>query len=194
MNELVFRGKDLFRPSKSHFIGAICFAVIMVSVGVLRSGPVFMAWSLASVVVLFVPVYYSSWRGWSRVGPDGVTICWGFGAGRTYSWQEIRWVDVRETPLNSVAGSGGTARAARIFTTSGRRRSLPGLAWSPMYPAEDFDVNVGRVRDWWESCTEEAQRVRPARQLRDRLTPTKAAIIAVVLIMVVGWFVIASRY
>ncbi|MBD0694582.1 hypothetical protein [Streptomyces sp. CBMA123] len=194
MNELVFRGKDLFRPSKPHLIGAACFFLLAVSAGLLRSGPVFAAWSLAAVLVLFAPVFYSSWRGWSRVGPDGVTICWGFGAGRTYSWQEIRWVDVRETPINGVTGGGGTARAARIFTTTGRRRSLPGLAWSPMYPARDFDVNVRRLRDWWESSTEEAQRVRPAKQFRDRLTPTTVAIVALVLIAVVGWFVIASRY
>ncbi|MFJ7248779.1 hypothetical protein ACIQWA_29705 [Kitasatospora sp. NPDC098652] len=194
MNELVFRGKDLFRPSKSHLAGALAFLVLMVSVGMVRSGPVFVAWSLGTVVVLFVPVFYSAWRSWSRVGPEGVTICWGFGAGRTYSWAEIRWVDVRTTASSGPYAGSGPTRAARIFTTSGRRRSLPGLSWSPLYPTADFDVNVQRLRNWWESSTEEAQRVEPVKQFRDRLTPTTIAIVAVVLIMVVGWFVIASRY
>ncbi|MER7674629.1 hypothetical protein ABTY61_40065 [Kitasatospora sp. NPDC096128] len=194
MNELVFRGKDLFRPSKSHLATAVAFLVLMVTVGIARSGPVFTAWAFGTVLVVFLPVFYSSWRGWSRVGPEGVTICWGFGAGRTYSWQEIRWVDVRTTKAGGPYAGAGPTRAARIFTTGGRRRALPGLSWSPLYPTADFDVKVRQLRDWWESSTEEAQRVEPVKQFRDRLTPTVVGIVAFVLIMVVGWFVIASRY
>ncbi|SOB86250.1 PH domain-containing protein [Streptomyces sp. 1331.2] len=172
VNELIFRGKDLFRPSWSNLIPVLLVLGLQLGLGAWKLGPLGTFWLVFGTLALGVPLFVISWRSWSRVGTDGITINWGVGRGRTHPWHEVRWVDVRETK-----GNGSTSYAARIHLTRGRRRSLPGLQTSAIYPAVDFDVNFQRLVNWWEFSTDPTQRSRPGKQLRDRVTPTVFGVI-----------------
>jgi Protein of unknown function (DUF2581). len=119
-------------------------------------------------------------RSWTTVGVAGITICWGIGRGRTYSWQEIQWIDVRETK----SGYGRTL-VARITLADGRRRSLPALQHSTQYPDPDFHVDFQRVVNWWKLSTDPAARFQPPKRLRNRLTPTVVGLILGLLITVI---------
>ncbi|MFE4362244.1 PH domain-containing protein [Kitasatospora sp. NPDC001261] len=179
MNELIFRGKDKFRPSWSDFgLLAVILAAQLV-IGYERLGLVPTLLIVAGTLVIAVPSRFATMRCWSRVGADGITLCWGLGRGRTYSWQQIAWIDVRET--KGFGMSEGT-RAARIHTVDGRRRSLPALQSSTFYPSADFDTDFRRVVNWWELSTEPGERVRPGAQVRDRLTPVKVGLLASVVL------------
>ncbi|MFF2040553.1 hypothetical protein ACFVVX_09015 [Kitasatospora sp. NPDC058170] len=152
-----------------------------------RLGPAGSVWLLVGTVALVVPALYSTLRCWTTVGPAGITICWGFGRGRTYSWQEVQWIDVRET-----SSAAGTSEAARIILRSGRRRALPGLYRSDLYPAPDFDEQLQRVVDRWEASTDPAARVQPPKRLRDRLKPGVAgAVVGILIAVVIGLVVVA---
>ncbi|MFG2918264.1 hypothetical protein ACGF0D_35930 [Kitasatospora sp. NPDC048298] len=115
-----------------------------------------------------------------RVDADGVTISWGLGRGRTYSWQEISWIDASE-----IQGRGTTTRVARIHTTDGRRHWLSTLVTSGFNPLEDFDGDFRRVVGRWKHSTSASRRVRPEKQFRDRITPTKFAVVGTVVFAVV---------
>jgi hypothetical protein len=117
-------------------------------------------------------------RSWTTVGAAGITICWGIGRSRTYSWQEIRWIDVRETKSQY-----GTSLVARITLTDGRRRSLPALQHSTRYPDPHFHADFQRVVNWWELSTDPAARFQPPKRLRNRLTPTLVGLILGLLII-----------
>ncbi|MFE6056011.1 hypothetical protein ACFQ6N_35145 [Kitasatospora sp. NPDC056446] len=181
MNELIFRGKDLFRPSWSNLPPLLLVLVLQIVFGAVKLGAWPTFWMVLATLAFLVPAFVLSWRSWSRVGADGVTVCWGLGRGRTYPWHEVRWVDVRETKAN-----GSTSYAARVFLTDGRRRSLPGLQTSRIYPAADFQVNFHRVVAWWEYSTQPTQRIRPDKQFRDRITPTVAGVLIAVAIVAVS--------
>ena len=135
VSELIFRGKDRIRPSWRVFsiVGLVLIArVIFGHVGVV--GVCWLAGSTAVVVGLSVG---AALRSWTRVGPAGITICWGIGRrGRTFPWQEIRWIDVWESRGAHVGG------AAQMTLANGRRLRLPALASTSAYPqptfAEDF--------------------------------------------------------
>ncbi|RLU90382.1 hypothetical protein CTZ27_20820 [Streptomyces griseocarneus] len=145
-----------------------------------RLGAVGFRW-LVGVTVAFLGLsLVVTLRSWTTVGTDGITICWGIGRGRTYPWQDIRQIDVRETK-NQL----GTDLAARITLAGGRRRSLPGLHHSNLHPSPDFDVNFQRVVNWWELSRDQTAQVKPPKRLRDRLTPTVTGILLGLLIMVV---------
>ncbi|MGA5820392.1 hypothetical protein ACPC54_21310 [Kitasatospora sp. NPDC094028] len=187
MNELVYRGKDLLRPSVFLTLLGI-LAVEAVFSGV-KFGPVGVAWALGLTVAILAPSLYYSYRSWSSVGPAGITICWGGGKGRTYPWHEIHWIDVRETK-----NRGSTSYAVRFYVTGGRRRTLPGLQHSPVYPNPDFDVHFQRVVQWWEFSTDPAARVQPRRTLRDKLSPQMiGALLAVLILTVVTLGVLLSH-
>ncbi|MFB7620553.1 hypothetical protein [Kitasatospora sp. NPDC056181] len=145
---------------------ALVVLVVEAAAAFTRLGAVGFAWLTGGSIVLLAPVVLLSYRSWSRVGADGITICWGLGRGRTYPWHEIRWIDVRESK-----GQSSSSYAVRMFLESGRRRSLPGLYRSDAHPAPDFDEQFQRVVNWWELSTDPAARVRPSKQFRDRLTP-----------------------
>ncbi|GAB7183992.1 hypothetical protein ATKI12_3823 [Kitasatospora sp. Ki12] len=186
VNELIFRGKDLFRPSWSNLGPLVIVLVLQLAIGSTHLGAMGTFWLVLGTLVLAGGSFALSWRCWSRVDAQGVTICWGLGRGRTYPWPEIRWVDVRETKGNGTASS-----SARIFLAGGRRRSLPGLQTSSIYPAAEFDVNFQRLVNWWEYSTHPTWRIRPAKQFRDRLTPTVvglllAFVIVTAVVLVVG--------
>ncbi|MER7580659.1 hypothetical protein [Kitasatospora sp. NPDC097691] len=188
MNELIFRGKDLFRPSWSNLLPLLLVLVAQLVVGGSHLGATGTFWMVLLTLAFCVPTFVLSWRSWSRVGADGVTVCWGLGRGRTYPWHEIRWVDVRETK-----GNGSVSYAARIFMTDGRRRSLPGLQTSRIYPAADFQANFQRLVNWWEYSTHPTQRVKPPKQFRDRVTPTVAGVVLALVIIVVVFVIVALQ-
>ncbi|WP_327681816.1 hypothetical protein [Kitasatospora sp. NBC_00458] len=182
MDELIFRGKDRHRTSKSRLFLALLILVVEGALSVTVLGPSWTCALIAGTAVLLAPVVYIASRSWSRVGAAGITVCWGLGRGRTHPWHEIRWIDVRRTE-----GQSGDVLAARIFLADGRRRALPGLQHSEMYPDPDFDVDFRRVVNWWELSTDEASRVQPPKRPRDRLTPAVAGLLlSVVLTVVVG--------
>lgn len=180
VNELSFRGKDRYRPSWPQFTG---LGLVLVVEGVwafLRLGVVGFCWLLGGTAALAGLGMAMARRSWTTVGATGITICWGIGRGRTYPWQEIRWIDVRETKSQY-----GTSLAARITLADGRRRSLPGLQHSAQYPDPDFQADFRRVVSWWELNTDPAARFQPPKRLWNRLTPTAVGLILGLLITVI---------
>ncbi|AUY51066.1 hypothetical protein C2142_21370 [Streptomyces sp. CB01881] len=153
-----------------------------------KLGPAPTWWLIAATAVLGGAGFLVTFRSWTTVGAEGITICWGIGRGRTYPWKEIRWIDVRDGS-NAME----TSRAVRMFLASGRRRSLPGLMHSDTYPAPDFDEQFHRVVNWWELSTDPADRVQPRKQFRDRLTPTVVGIVLTLLITVVVGLVVLAQ-
>ncbi|MGK5548159.1 hypothetical protein ACSNOH_26015 [Streptomyces sp. URMC 127] len=137
-------------------------------------------WLLGGTAVIVGLCFLIAFRSWTTVGAAGITICWGFGRGRTHPWHEIRWIDVRETKAEY-----GVARVARITLANGRRRSLPALQHSDTYPRPDFDVDFRRVVNWWELSTDQAARVRPPLRKRDRVSPMALGLLLGLLITVV---------
>ncbi|GGY13125.1 hypothetical protein [Streptomyces xanthochromogenes] len=185
MDELSFRGPGQVRVSRTHFVWAAVGVLVEAIGAYVQLGAVGMCWLVgATVVFLGLPIL--SWlRSRCTVGVDGIFICWGLGRGRTYPWREIRWIDVRETKGNA----GSTALAVRIFTTSGRRRSLPGLQHNGVYPSPSFHADYARVVRWWERSTEVEARVRPTKQARDWFSP---AVVGVLLTISLIAFLIAG--
>ncbi|MEV0532074.1 hypothetical protein [Kitasatospora sp. NPDC050463] len=189
MNELIFRGKDRYRPSWPQFA---FLGVLLAAQGTLaayRLGAVGFCWMLGGTAAIAGPALVISRRCWSAVGAAGITICWGVGRrGRTYPWRDIRWIDVRETKSRF-----GASYAVRMTLAGGKRRTLPGLQHSDAYPAADFDEQFHRVVNWWELSTDQAARVQPPKQLRDRLSPTALGVVFGILIALVAALVIAAR-
>ncbi|MFE4869933.1 hypothetical protein [Streptomyces sp. NPDC056682] len=153
---------------------ALVVLLVEGSAAYVKLGAVGFSWLMGASIALLAPLLVMSSRSWSRVGADGITICWGLGHGHTYPWHDIRWIDVRETK-----GQDSSSYAARMFLEGGRRRSLPGLYRSAMNPAPDFDEQFQRVVNWWELSTDQTARVRPPKQFRDRLTPTAIGLLTV---------------
>ncbi|MEU8550023.1 hypothetical protein AB0C81_24070 [Streptomyces roseoverticillatus] len=188
MNELIFRGKDRYRPSWSHVAILAVLLAVEGAAAAVQLGPTGFYWLLGGTAVLVGLALLITLRSWTAVGAAGISICWGIGRARTHPWQEIRWIDVRET-----RGEYGTTRMARITLANGRRRSLPGLQHSDTYPGPDFDVDFQRVVNWWELTTDQALRFRPPRRLRDRLSPTALGVVLGILLSVVIVAVVAVR-
>ncbi|MEV5377126.1 hypothetical protein AB0L26_14295 [Streptomyces nondiastaticus] len=180
MNELIFRGKDRYRPSWSHVALLAVLMAVEGAAAAVQLGAAGFCWLLGGTVVLTGLALFLVRRTWTTVGAAGITICWGFGRGRTHPWHEVRWIDVRETKAEY-----GVARMARITLADGRRRSLPGLMHSDTYPRPDFDVDFQRVVNWWELSTDQAARVQPPRLMRDRVSPTVIGLLLGLLISVV---------
>ncbi|MCX4686572.1 hypothetical protein OG401_20045 [Kitasatospora purpeofusca] len=188
MDELIFRGRDRYRPSWSHLV---LLLVLLAAQGFAIShglGTTGFLWLAGGTLALSGLGLWTTVRSWSRVGPDGITICWGFGRGRTHPWDRIRWIDVR-----TVESQGSSTSQVRMFLAGGRRRALPGLLHSDLYPSPDFDEQFHRVRNWWELNTEASARVEPVRRFRDRITVTVAAVLATLAIAAVGAAVFLLR-
>ncbi|MGW5353937.1 PH domain-containing protein [Streptomyces sp. NPDC004031] len=117
------------------------------------------------------------------VGAAGITVGWGFGAGRTYAWHDIRQLYVWQ---GTGAQAGG--RTARMILADGRHRSLPALATSSVYPDADFDGDFHRVVRWWEASTDPADRFPPPPTLRQRISPQWWGVI-LALVVSAGLFV-----
>ncbi|MFC5663000.1 hypothetical protein ACFP3U_08380 [Kitasatospora misakiensis] len=173
MNELMFRGRDRYRPSWSHLAVLIVLLAVQGFAAGRGLGLVGFLWLAGATLALSGLGLWVTVRSWSAVGPEGITISWGFGRGRSYPWERIRWIDVR-----TVEAQGSTTSQVRMFLAGGRRRTLPGLLHSDLYPSPDFDEQYYRVRNWWALSTEASARVEPRRRPRDRLTPTVAGVVA----------------
>ncbi|KPI06591.1 hypothetical protein OV450_3703 [Actinobacteria bacterium OV450] len=182
MIELNYPSANRNRPAKSSLGLALVLLVVEGLAAFVTLGRVGFCWLVGGSIALIAPLVLLSSRSWSRVGDDGITICWGLGHGRTYPWHEIQWIDVRETQ-----GQGSSSNAVRMFLLGGRRRSLPGLYRSGMHPAPDFDEQFRRVVDWWELSTDQSARVRPPKRFRDRLTPAVVGLVVVPAVVVVAF-------
>ena len=178
VSELIFRGKDRIRPSWRVFsvVGLVLIGrVIIGHVGAV--GLCLLAGLTAAVLGLGIG---AARRSWTRVGPAGITICWGIGRrGRTFPWQEIRWIDVWESRGAHMG------RAARMTLANGRRLRLPALASTSAYPQPTFPEDFRRVLAWWEFSTDPAARFQPRLTLRTRLAPYMFGV-AIALLVVAG--------
>ncbi|MBC2873912.1 MULTISPECIES: PH domain-containing protein [Streptomyces] len=188
MNELIFRGKDRYRPSKLQFAVLLLIMVIELTASYREMGAVGFGWMLAMTAAILVVGVFVTLRCRTVVGAAGITTCWGFGRGRTHPWHEIRWIDVRET------GKGAEKTlSVRITLGDGRRRSLPALQHSSLYPAPDFDVAYRQVVNWWEFSTRPSARFRPPPRKRDRVSPTVAGVLlGLVITLAIGVVVFFS--
>ncbi|MFD9063731.1 hypothetical protein ACFVZ3_19690 [Kitasatospora purpeofusca] len=185
MDELIFRGRDRYRPSWSQLLILLVLLVAQGFAAAHGLGTTGFLWLAGGTLALCGLGLWTTVRCWSRVGPEGITICWGFGPGRTYPWDRIRWIDVR-----TLDTQGGTSSQVRMFLAGGRRRALPGLVHSDLYPSPDFDEQYHRIRNWWELNTEAPAQVEPVRRFRDRITPTVAAVLVTLVIAAVAAAVI----
>ncbi|MFJ9447339.1 PH domain-containing protein [Kitasatospora sp. NPDC101235] len=182
MNELIFRGKDRFSPDLADLALLLMVITAEVLAGRMKFhfGPGLMILLVGGTVLLVAGSRLIAMRYLVRVNADGVTVSWGLGRGRTYSWQQISWIDVSE-----IQGRGTTTRVARIHTTDGRRHWLSTLVTSGFNPSEDFDADFRRVVDWWKHSTSPSRRVRPEKQFRDKITPTKIGVVGTVVFAVI---------
>jgi hypothetical protein len=182
VNELIFRGKDRVRPSWRvlSIVGlALTVSVIIGHLGVV--GLCLLAGLTAAVIGLGIG---AALRSWTRVGPAGITICWGIGRrGRTFPWQEIRWIDVWK---GRGAHSGG---AAQMTLANGRRLRLPALASTSAYPQPTFPEDFRRVVAWWEFSTDPAARFQPRLTLRTRLAPYLIGV-TITLLVLAGFVIV----
>ncbi|MER5349591.1 hypothetical protein ABT093_04575 [Kitasatospora sp. NPDC002551] len=185
MNELVLRGRDRYRPSWSLLAVSLVVLAVEGAAAARGLGLTGFLWLAGGSLALLGLCLALALRGFSAVGPEGITICWGFGHGRTHPWHEIRWIDVR-----TGRTEGGTGSQVRIFLADGRRRALPGLVDSPLYPSPDFEEQYRRIVARWELNTEESGRVRPRKRLRDRITPTVAGLLAGLALIPAGLLVL----
>ncbi|MFI6151207.1 hypothetical protein ACIBCA_00715 [Kitasatospora sp. NPDC051170] len=184
MNELIYRGKDLFRPS------VFAMAAVLITLegvfAAIKLGVPGLVFVVGLTVLLAVPAMYLSYRSWTSVGRAGITLYWGFGQGRTYPWHEVQWIDVRETKSRS-----SSSYAARIHLPTGKRRTLPGVASSGMYPNPNFGQQYQQVVQWWEYSTHPGSRVQPPQKIRDKVSPQVIGVI-VGLVLVLGIFVVIA--
>jgi hypothetical protein len=177
VKELVFRGKDRYRPGPG-FAGAGVALVIQGVIGYTRLGAVGMCWLVGLSAAALVVGLGAAFRSSTKVGPAGITIFWGLGfRGRTYPWRKIRWIDVRETRSGY-----GTFLSAQITLANGRVRRLPALRHTSQYPQPTFYSDFRRVVEWWEQSTDPAARFRPRESLVSKLAPPMLVTLLVLLI------------
>jgi hypothetical protein len=180
VKELIFRGKDRYRPSWSVLSGVGLVLILQLVIGYPRLGAVGVCWLVGLSAAALVLSIGAAVRSWTTVGPAGIAICWGIGRrGHTYRWQEIRWIDVRQG-----TGASSEARAIRITLANGRRRTLPAVRHTSAYPQPTFHADFRRVVEWWERRTDPAARFQPPKTLRSRLGPVMPGVIIALLIAV----------
>ncbi|MET8638901.1 PH domain-containing protein [Streptomyces sp. NPDC004680] len=188
MDELIFRVKDRHRPPWRQLVPLYLMCVLPWVFFFRVVDTVTASCVCGAFLVLWGVSFFLVRRSRTTVGAEGITISWGMGRGRTHPWDQIRWVDVRETRTNS-----GTVRTARITLAGGRRRSLPALSHGNLYPLPDFDTDVRRVINWWELSTDPAMRIQPPRRTRDRLTPHALGVILGLVITAVIVIVVLAQ-
>ncbi|WP_158710329.1 PH domain-containing protein [Streptomyces sp. NRRL F-5126] len=121
-----------------------------------QTGIKIFCWTLGGTVVAAGLGFLFALSSRTEVGAAGITIRRGFGHGRTYPWREIRWIEVRES-----RGQQGSALAVRITLANGRRRILPAIHRSRLYPGPHFELHYAKVVGWWRAKTEPAARIQP---------------------------------
>ncbi|GAA2749870.1 PH domain-containing protein [Kitasatospora cinereorecta] len=151
-----------------------------VVVSSVRLGEAGILWGLPVFLVFGAVGVYLRFRATTTVGPAGITVIW-FGAGRSYPWHRIQWLDIRTS---------GSTHDARVHLTDGRRRVLPGLHRSVFYPSPNFEDNIRQVDAWWKASTHPSARIQPPLKFRDRhpmgfgWLVTLAVLVAVTLLVV----------
>ncbi|GAA2826515.1 hypothetical protein GCM10010441_58760 [Kitasatospora paracochleata] len=174
MTELTFRARDI-RLRRRSLVTPGGMAILQAAVLAHRQGGVTLFLGLCGGVFgLLALGGLVRRRSWTTVGTDGITTCGGLRR-RSYPWQDIRWIDVRETRSRD-----DVSRTARITLASGRRRSLPGLVAGTSYTGPDFDAGFQQLIDRWELSTDPADRVRPAERRRLRRWPAAIAVVSTV--------------
>ncbi|MFE7192789.1 hypothetical protein [Kitasatospora sp. NPDC057541] len=177
MDELTFRSKDRYHWSWSFAIWFGMAAAIAGARVVYDLGTTTLLWMTGGIAVLSVPRLVAR-DSWSTVGPAGITIHGPVRRrGRTYPWQDVRWMEVYETESRF-----GPCRMLQIHFANGRSRFLTGLVQDHSHPSPDFDEQVWRVRNWWHLSTEPAARVRPPKKFLDLPTSQLVALVAIVVI------------
>ncbi|MFC9084034.1 PH domain-containing protein [Streptomyces sp. NPDC057062] len=140
MDESIFKAKDRHRPSWRHLMPPLLICVLQGVFFLRDTNTVTASWVSGTLLPLSGMSLLLMRRSQTTVGTDGITINWGMGRGRTHPWDQIQWIDIRETRTNS-----GTVHTARTTLTSGRHRALPALSHTNPYPLPDFDTDVQRV-------------------------------------------------
>lgn len=181
VQELSFRGRDRYHPSWPAFAGVAVVVVVEGVVAAVKLGAVGVGWLVGGTVLLVTAGVWSLRHCRTAVGPEGITVSWGFGRGRTYRWGDIRWVHIRD----SNSPQQGASRTARITLADGRRRSLPALQHSAMYPDPCFDANYERVVKWWIAATTPSSRFQPPLRPLQRMSPQTLGVLLGMVISVV---------
>ncbi|MEZ0066758.1 hypothetical protein ABIA32_002770 [Streptacidiphilus sp. MAP12-20] len=175
MTELHFSNRGRPRPRLAQLATVLVVCTVQVVILIARMGSkgIYVALALALLVLLLCVVQRHSSTG---VGPEGITVDWGLGRGRTFGWQEIRWIEVRTNRTQY-----GTSLTVRITLSSGRRRSLPAVSSSELYPDPDLSTKFEQIVAYWELHSDAATRLTapPRRGWRLRLRGLGLAALAV---------------
>jgi hypothetical protein len=175
VNELVFRGRDRYRAS---WPVVSVVVLVLIGIGVFRArqlGVEGLSILVGGSIVALALSLVAAFRSWTRVGPEGITTCWGVGRrGHTYPWREIRWVDVKEY--------NGSSYAARITVANGRRRSLPALRHTAVYPQPTFHADFQLLLQWWYRSTDPSTRFLPPMSRLLRWTPVISGFVLILLV------------
>ena len=123
VKELVFRGKDRYRSYTWMPLWVLGFGLVVAGIpAVFRVGnTVGLCWVFGLGTAVSSVANFIVFRSWTRVGSAGITICRGIGRrGRTYPWQEIRWVDIRETKQQGYVARGSDHALGRAASLAAR--------------------------------------------------------------------------
>nr|WSX76822.1 PH domain-containing protein [Streptomyces sp. NBC_00899] len=154
--ELTFRGRDRYRNaqwSRISLLGVLVLVEGAVSFSQLSAAAA--GWLVGGTLAFAGLTIVRMRRCRTTVGAAGVTICSGFGRGRTHPWSEVRWVGVHH-----ARGQFDGYSTLQVTFANGRTRSLPALQRSSLYPDPDFDANCQDVIGWWEASTDPSTRFR----------------------------------
>ncbi|WP_327287719.1 hypothetical protein [Streptomyces sp. NBC_01198] len=175
-HELTFWGRDQFRNAQwSTIIPMLAGLLIEGALSFLQLGAVAAGWLMGGTLALLGLIVVSVCRRRTTFSTAGVTICAGFGRGRTHPWQDIRWVGVHRE-----SNQHGDYALLRVTFANGRTRSLPGLGRSTLHPVPDFEANCRKVIRWWEASTDPSMRFHPqGKNWLYRKTPEELARILV---------------
>ncbi|MEV7599515.1 hypothetical protein AB0O91_19260 [Kitasatospora sp. NPDC089797] len=153
MNELRFRGGDV-KADRRRLLVSLTIFTIQLAALVMHAGWGQGVWMIGASAVLLPTVIALLRRGWTVVGDDGIRVSWGLGRVRSYPWRKIRWMAAQHHL------QGGTT-SVRITLTDGRRRTLPGINKSFVYPDPHFESKLAQIRARWERQDDESFRLGP---------------------------------
>ncbi|WP_145911124.1 PH domain-containing protein [Kitasatospora viridis] len=157
MEELEFSAAYRYRPYWPDARQLLALLAFPAACGYTTAGVLGGCMVLAGTGVVLGLWHLATSRARTTVGAAGITVSHGIGRGRTYGWQEVRWVDAA-----AFVELKEPAEVARITLANGRRRTLPGLSRSRRYPDSGFAADLRRVVGWWELRTLPASRIQPS--------------------------------
>jgi hypothetical protein len=157
MQELLFEARGGQRYDRWLLATVVLLVVGMFIAATVARGLVAALIWPGPLVLLFVLLRLVLRRGWTRVGASGITIGWGFGAGRTLGWHEVRWVEVHHQYLHNS----GPVDSVRVHLTNGKRRHLPALRTGGLLVDPQFAAKAEAVLAWWHKSTKRSARIAP---------------------------------